>query len=368
MQKEQDIFNEVFGKIQNVLEELRQSESYEELLEKEELVTDLFQNFSFLKIYNNINDAPIVNNVTEVIDNQELIIEDQVVDLVENEEEIIESEVITNSYSTDEESEKVEEISSFNEIEKQEDVAEESNNVEISEIESENETFVENNEEPEVIDSLEEGLIAINESVEKLEPMQDSQFSFAMAKEDVVVNKPVVEEKIEETVSFQFENLTEKVEESQAVSNSVHEESQSLQEQAEKKIKLSHIKGLHQTKTLFDDELMEEANVNSANSSNNFSKESVVEVKQNPISTPQVQESAKVKPDFRLDLNDRIAFSQYLFGGSQTDLNETVKILNTFTDLEKAKEFLSDLYYEKHWEKADSYAQRLWTLVENRFL
>lgn len=79
-------------------------------------------------------------------------------------------------------------------------------------------------------------------------------------------------------------------------------------------------------------------------------------------------EADKVKPEFRLDLNDRIAFSKMLFNGSQSDLNETVAHLNGFRNLEEAKEYLSDLYYERKWSKVDEYAQRLWILVENKFL
>lgn len=71
---------------------------------------------------------------------------------------------------------------------------------------------------------------------------------------------------------------------------------------------------------------------------------------------------------FKLDLNDKLAFTQKLFDGSQHELNETVRILNSFDHVDAAKEYLSDMYYEKNWEKVDEYAQRLWSLVENRFL
>ncbi|MGK6343388.1 hypothetical protein ACMGDK_14205 [Chryseobacterium sp. DT-3] len=135
--------------------------------------------------------------------------------------------------------------------------------------------------------------------------------------------------------------------------------------QQEKKIKLANIKGLKAVQTLFDDDPLER------------------EVpKEKPVSEPKedsgsilktnipthFMEADKVKPEFRLDLNDRIAFSKMLFGGSQTDLNETVAQLNSFRNLEEAKEYLSDLYYERKWSKVDEYAQRLWILVENKFL
>ena len=72
-------------------------------------------------------------------------------------------------------------------------------------------------------------------------------------------------------------------------------------------------------------------------------------------------------PDFKLDINDRLAFSKMLFDNSQSELNEVVKKLNSFKTLDEAKAYLSDVYYEKNWEKVDEYAQRLWSLVENKF-
>ena len=79
-------------------------------------------------------------------------------------------------------------------------------------------------------------------------------------------------------------------------------------------------------------------------------------------------EAAKQKPEFRLDLNDRMAFTKMLFAGSQSALNDAVTQLNQCRNIDEAKEFLSDLYYARKWEKVDEYAQRLWILVENKFL
>lgn len=133
----------------------------------------------------------------------------------------------------------------------------------------------------------------------------------------------------------------------------------------EKKIKLSNIKGLKAVQSLFDDDPLEREFPHE--------KETVVEKEDNGsilksnIPT-NFMEADKQKPEFKLDLNDRIAFSKMLFEGSQTDLNDTVFQLNQFKTLEEAKEYLSDLYYERKWNKVDEYAQRLWILVENKFL
>lgn len=136
--------------------------------------------------------------------------------------------------------------------------------------------------------------------------------------------------------------------------------------QQEKKIKLAHIKGLKAVQTLFDDDHLER----------DLPEEKTVPVEKKEDSgsilktniPTDFMEAEKKKPEFKLDLNDRIAFSKTLFGGSQSELNEVVAHLNSFTNLEEAKEYLSDLYYSKKWNKVDEYAQRLWILVENKFL
>lgn len=133
----------------------------------------------------------------------------------------------------------------------------------------------------------------------------------------------------------------------------------------DKKIKLANIKGLKGVQTLFDDDPLERDFPKEEQSS--AAKEDTGSILKSNLPT-HLMEAEKQKPEFRLDLNDRIAFSKMLFEGSQADLNETVAHLNHFKTLEEAKEYLSDLYYERKWNKVDEYAQRLWILVENKFL
>lgn len=156
----------------------------------------------------------------------------------------------------------------------------------------------------------------------------------------VEIDKPVPEETERHPSDESFENLDE-----------YHQE---------KKIKLANIKGLKAVQSLFDDDPLERE----------FPMESQTTfVKEDKSNIPtHFMEAEKQKPEFKLDLNDRIAFSKMLFGGSQADLNETVAYLNQFKTLEEAKEYLSDLYYERKWNGVDEYAQRLWILVENKFL
>lgn len=290
MQNRQKIYEEVFGEIKNILEDLSKSESYEVFLSKENEINILYQKFSFLKISQEFDISSTENFVYEQIENQETNsnseteIEGNLKQENNIEEIIIESK---ESHDIFENVPEVEEVHSFAEIEEAEHLDENGNPVS-------------------------ENILADNSP--KLEPMQDSRFSFAMEKE----------------------------------------------EHHDKRFKLANIKGLKMTKSLFDDDPLE-------NEEHQPISSNAGSLLKNNVPT-DFMEAPKPKPEFKLDLNDRIAFSQYLFGGSQSELNEVVTRLNSYNDLEQAKEFLSELYYKNNWEKADAYAQRLWVLVENRFL
>ncbi|MCW3167804.1 hypothetical protein OMO38_04605 [Chryseobacterium sp. 09-1422] len=133
----------------------------------------------------------------------------------------------------------------------------------------------------------------------------------------------------------------------------------------EKKIRLANIRGLKNIQTLFDDDPLEREVPQEKPAP--VVKEETGSLLKTNIPTDYM-EADKQKPEFRLDLNDRMAFTKLLFGGSQTDLNQAVTELNRCRNLEEAKEYLSELYYDRKWNKVDEYAQRLWILVENKFL
>lgn len=133
----------------------------------------------------------------------------------------------------------------------------------------------------------------------------------------------------------------------------------------ERKIKLANIKGLKAVQTLFDDDPLDRGTPQER--PKHASQEDAGGILKTNIPTG-FMEAEKQKPEFKLDLNDRIAFTKMLFNGSQTDLNDTIDYLNQFKTLKDAKEYLSDLYYDRKWNKVDEYAQRLWVLVENKFL
>ena len=423
MQNLQHPYDEIFGEIKIILAELSNSDSYENLLTKENQLNQLYQKFSFLKISKDYNNWSTEVEVLEVIENQETSIDSDLISVEEFDNENKIAEIIveeTEIHDIFDDVPEVEEVHSFKEIDAQEHDQE--NLVEevadFSEIKSEDDEepaeirpaenqVVENHSVQEVssfseIDSEENDLVEevsnfveidseekpveeitkteekesasemeghlLQDSSQKLEPMQDSQFSFAMDREEIQDPK---EDDYEARLAEKEARLKELEENRRKIvelsrNNTVSQEKpkqqyeSSQEEHPDKKFKLANIKGLKVAKSLFDDDHLEDLVQHPP-------KQDSGSLLKNNVPTDYM-EAPKPKPEFKLDLNDRIAFSQHLFGGSQSELNQVVTVLNSFTSLDKAQEFLSDIYYERDWKKVDSYAQRLWTLVENRFL
>lgn len=392
MQNWRESYDKVFEEMKNLLSELSKSDTYEDILTKENEINQLYQKFSFLKVSQNFELSSTEIEPLQIIENQLTNSDLNLISVEDFEEENKVAEIVveeTEIHDIFDDVPEVEEVHSFEEIDAREDLVEEQlmENEAVNEIiEVQNEEQVEQviseistplnvaddiiNESEETIETQTPEEILLEEATEKLEPMQDSQFSFAMEKEqpiaevsndDYEVRLAEKEAKLKELeenrrkiVEFSKEN-TQPKENSQKVY-----ESQTQAESHDKKFKLAHIKGLKIAKSLFDDDhLEEEEKPVPVQTSGSLLKNNV---------PTDYMEAPKPKPEFKLDLNDRIAFSQYLFNGSQSELNQVVSILNSFNSLEKAKEFLSDIYYERDWKKVDNYAQRLWTLVENRFL
>ena len=392
MQNWRESYNKVFEDMKNLLSELSKSHTYEDILMKENEINQLYQKFSFLKVSQNFEFSSTEIEPLQIIENQLTNSDLNLISVEDFEEENKVAEIVveeTEIHDIFDDVPEVEEVHSFEEIDAREDLLEEQvlENEAVNEIvEVQNEEQVEQviseistplnvtediiNESEETIETQTPEEILLEEPTEKLEPMQDSQFSFAMEKEqpiaevsndDYEVRLAEKEAKLKELeenrrkiVEFSKEN-TQPEEKTQEVY-----ESQTQEESHDKKFKLAHIKGLKIAKSLFDDDhLEEEEKPVPVQTSGSLLKNNV---------PTDYMEAPKPKPEFKLDLNDRIAFSQYLFNGSQSELNQVVSILNSFNSLEKAKEFLSDIYYERDWKKVDNYAQRLWTLVENRFL
>lgn len=392
MQNWRESYDKVFEEIKNLLSELSKSDTYEDILAKENEINQLYQKFSFLKVSQNFEFSSTEIEPLQLIENQLTNSDLNLISVEDFEEEYKVAEIVveeTEVHDIFDDVPEVEEVHSFEEIDAREDLLEKQvlENEAVNEIiEVQNEEQVEQvisdistpinvtediiNESQDIIETQTPEEILLEEATEKLEPMQDSQFSFAMEKEQPIAEVPnddyearlaekeaklkELEENRRKIVEFSKEN-TQPKENTQKVY-----ESQTQAESHDKKFKLAHIKGLKIAKSLFDDDhLEEEEKPVPVQTSGSLLKNNV---------PTDYMEAPKPKPEFKLDLNDRIAFSQYLFNGSQSELNQVVSILNSFNSLEKAKEFLSDIYYERDWKKVDNYAQRLWTLVENRFL
>ena len=392
MQNWRESYDKVFEEIKNLLSELSKSDTYEDILAKENEINQLYQKFSFLKVSQNFEFSSTEIEPLQIIENQLTNSDSNLISVEDFEEENKVAEIVveeTEIHDIFDDVPEVEEVHSFEEIDAREDLLEEQvlENDPVNEIdEVQNEEQIDEvisdistpinvtediiNESQETIETQTPEEILLEEATEKLEPMQDSQFSFAMEKEQPIAEVSnddyearlaekeaklkELEENRRKIVEFSKEN-TQPEEKTQEVY-----ESQTQEESHDKKFKLAHIKGLKIAKSLFDDDhLEEEEKPVPVQTSGSLLKNNV---------PTDYMEAPKPKPEFKLDLNDRIAFSQYLFNGSQSELNQVVSILNSFNSLEKAKEFLSDIYYERDWKKVDNYAQRLWTLVENRFL
>ena len=392
MQNWRESYEKIFGEMKNLLSELSKSDTYEDILAKENEINQLYQKFSFLKVSQNFELSSTEIEPLQIIENQLTNSDSNLISVEDFEEENKVAEIVveeTEVHDIFDDVPEVEEVHSFEEIDAQEDLVEETvlENEAVNEIvEVQNEEQIEEvisdistpinvtediiNESQDIIETQTPEEILLEEPTEKLEPMQDSQFSFAMEKEQPIAEVSnddyearlaekeaklkELEENRRKIVEFSEEN-TQPKENTQKVY-----ESQTQAESHDKKFKLAHIKGLKIAKSLFDDDhLEEEEKPVPVQTSGSLLKNNV---------PTDYMEAPKPKPEFKLDLNDRIAFSQYLFNGSQSELNQVVSILNSFNSLEKAKEFLSDIYYERDWKKVDNYAQRLWTLVENRFL
>jgi hypothetical protein len=245
------------------------------------------------------------------------------------------------------------------------------NGAEVSEpIPSIFDTEILDDEEEILVEETEERFMTSNAMIEQGEMATDTSNVENIVSE--IKNEAFVEERQEQSVLAEINDRRKIVEINRPVSESEKEKLASDESfenledyQNEKKIKLANIKGMKAVQSLFDDDHLERE----------LPKEKTIPVEKEDTGSilktnipTNFMEAGKPKPEFRLDLNDRIAFSKMLFGGSQSEMNEVINNLNSFGTLEDAKEYLSDLYYHKKWSKVDEYAQRLWILVENKFL
>ena len=96
--------------------------------------------------------------------------------------------------------------------------------------------------------------------------------------------------------------------------------------------------------------------------------------KENPIISEETSAKNRTlndtlfKNNLQIGLNDRIAFVNQLFDGSQEDFNRVISQLNTFKSEEEAKNFLLKLVKPDYdWSNKQEFEERLLLLIERKF-
>ena len=101
--------------------------------------------------------------------------------------------------------------------------------------------------------------------------------------------------------------------------------------------------------------------------------------KENPIIIEKTEEKQEIKQrslndalfknNIQVGLNDRIAFVNQLFDGSQQDFNRVVSQLNSFKTEAEAKNFIYEFVKPDYdWSAKEEFEQRLIALIERKFL
>ena len=333
MQNLQDIQEKIFFEAKTALESLSKINSIDELLAKQDLFSEVRDRIAFLRILEKNSSSFVVEEASQIIDNQHLNQnnENLVIATIhetdnENlfEEDVIEEEVIFNN--------------ELNEIDDEEVAVQP-----VSEIANE-ESFTA--EEPAKVENVED-------QEQKIEDIYSSEYKEMVAQKEREFLE--LEERRRKIVDFSKEEVAH------LPKAEVFEQEKAPSHHSEKRFKLAHIKGLKAVQNLFDDDPLKEIEEEktSAPDSGSLLKTNI---------PTDFMEAEKKKPEFRIDLNDKVAFTKLLFNGDADELKRTIDQLNSYDNLDDAKQYLSDIYYQRNWEKVDEYAQRLWSLVENKFL
>lgn len=381
MQKPFDISEKVFSDLKQKLKNLSETQSIAEFLNLNESNTDIIELISYLKIYNKYDKSDNLNNdLKKNLGN----FEDTTIADAEQKENV---DVVNNQ---DDESPSISLEDNLQKVEGFDDTiiaaSKESNEAVVLNKEIDNEEFVENNSKKDVEQDsdFDDTLIAVAEQSDDIEIVvedkhlpQTESYNTENLDEHTEINENLALENLKysnldfegedesniDAEEFNKEENLANIEKDSPKKNAFisPEQIETLQQKhlEEKKFRLSNIKGVKKMETLFEDEFFEEIVPSESEKSEKSLLKSNVSI--------DYMEAEKAKPAFRLDLNDRIAFTKKLFGGSQTDLNDAVNRLNDFETIEEAKEYLSEIYYEKGWDKEDEFAQRLWNLVESKF-
>ncbi|PUB35753.1 hypothetical protein C8J95_101434 [Elizabethkingia sp. YR214] len=375
MQNSHDIQDRILEDVKKIASDIAVVDSTAGLITNYQKVQELYEKVAFLKM-----------------------LEVESIDIHQRKNEL---EAMIEANPTHDKSEEALEKEREVETEFEEDLTKDEASVEIAEITDEEiptekvnvvipktENIIENDysEEEEYVNTLEENQDETPEEIvieeEQTETVAETEEVSEEPKEDTTITEteaePVItdtaEEEVlnetettEETVSTEEEHADEEKEvekepEYQIKELFVREEegSEHLDEEAAHKVKLASIKGL---KPISREEI---TNI-TENSEVPEKVNEYVNTEENTAFTPTNANTSVQIGQFRLDLNDRMAFLKKLFNNDEVEMKYVLERLNEARTLDDAKEYLSDLYYDRDWKPVDEYAQRLWSLVESRF-
>ena len=336
MQTLQDIQDKIFFETKSMLETLCKIDSTEELLSKRGLFSEVTDRIAFLRILekneNNFAQILVGEKAESLTINDNQII-DEAVEFVEFNDRELAGEnfgelVLTNELSDFEDENQTEQVDKISPIDA--------------------ESVEESNDEIKADDFLKPDLSG--DEIPLIIEQEKSDYAERVAQKEKDLEE--MEERRRKIVEFRKQdNLPEA---------SVEIRTESLPDQGEKKFKLANIKGLKMVQHLFDNDPIEDEK------STDIPIVDPGSLLKTNVKT-DFMEATRKKPEFRLDLNDKVAFTKSLFAGNEEELKETIEKLNSFSNLEDAKNYLSEVYYRKDWSKADEFAQRLWNLVESKF-
>lgn len=331
MQNFQDLQEKIFFECKTILETLSRISSKDELLGKQDLFAEITDRIAFLRILEKNKDSFIAEEVGEKYDDED-VKNFSVNEIMSPDLDMLDDNLISENAIEEE----VIFTNELNEIENEEPLVQSTEMVEVP--------------EGNVEEKIEEDMIS------EIEIEQNYEERVAQKEREFLE----LEERRRKIVDFKKEDIIHPPK-----SETLHSETKHEQLHSEKKFKLAHIKGLKVVQNLFDEDPLERL------------AEEKIQVQESKTESGSIlktniptdfMEAEKKKNEFKLDLNDKVAFTKLLFNGDADELKSTVDKLNSYDNLEDAKQFLSEVYYQKDWGKVDEYAQRLWNLVENKFL
>jgi len=128
MQNWRESYDKVFEEMKNLLSELSKSDTYEDILAKENEINQLYQKFSFLKVSQNFEFSSTEIEPLQIIENQLTNSDSNLISVEDFEEDNKVAEIVveeTEVHDIFDDVPEVEEVHSFEEIDAQEDLVEE---------------------------------------------------------------------------------------------------------------------------------------------------------------------------------------------------------------------------------------------------